>query len=594
MAAAAALGISPKASAIDLTWSADGETTGGSGTWDLTAFSWLDTLIGGGSYVWDNDGTGSATFGPDQLLLYPDSGSGTVTLGDAISASSLIFSVDGFTVAASANPIHTLSLASGITADGDATVSALLAFTGNQTWTVSAGKTLTVSGNIANGSRLLSLSGDGTSAISGILSGTGGLSKSGTGALTLSGANTFTGTTTIAAGSLVLGNLSALAGSTLDLATASTGTLSFANVGTYQLGGLAGSRGLALGASSLSVGGNNASTAYSGILSGTGGLTKSGTGTLTLSGVNTLTGKVAVTGGAISIAAQSGLGATPASATADALTLDDGALILTAGNQTFSANLGITLGAGGGTLDTSSISDANGNSVTFAGVISGTGNLTLKAHGDLSAGGGGSNTHVTLSGANTFTGTVTISDGLVNAASGFGAAANTLRFANGGGILHTSGTSTISRSIEVLSTGGIVRLYGGATLTLSGALTGSGTLSRTDAGTLNLTGDLTGFTGSFANLASTTVIDTQGVSGLTGVTLTGGGLYIRHNPFALGSATITVNGSSTLGSNGSAGVGVSNAISISGTSELTLLGSAAAPFVQTGAVTGASSVLILG
>ncbi|MFN7340375.1 MAG: autotransporter-associated beta strand repeat-containing protein, partial [Opitutia bacterium] len=47
-------------------------------------------------------------------------------------------------------------------------------------------------------------------------------------------------------------------------------------------------------------------------------------------------------------------------------------------------------------------------------------------------------------------------------------------------------------------------------------------------------------------------------------------------------------------SNGSAGVGVSNAISISGTSELTLLGSAAAPFVQTGAVTGASSVLILG
>jgi autotransporter-associated beta strand protein len=592
LAAAAALGFASKSSAIDLTWSADGLVPGGSGTWDLESTTWIDELLGGDTAVWDIEDFGGATFTGDPLD--PNAVPATVTLGASLSATTLTFAVDGFTLAASSNPIHTLSLSSGITADGDSNVAARLLFTGAQTWTIADGKTLTVSGDIANAGNLLSLAGAGNSLISGALSGTGGLSKSGLGNLTLSGANTFSGTTTLSAGTLTLGSTSALAGSTLDLAAGGTGTLSFASVGTYQLGGLSGTRNLALGASSLAVGGNNADTAYSGILSGTGGLTKAGTGTLTLSGVNTLTGKVAITGGAISVAGESGLGATPATATADALTLDGGALILTAGTQTFSANRGITLGAGGGTLDTSSIADTTGLSVTFAGAISGNGNLTVKAHGDLSASGGGGNTHVTLSGANTFTGTVTLSDGLVNAASGFGTAANTLRFANGGGILHTSGTSTISRSIEVLSTGGIVRLYGGATLTLSGALTGSGTLSRTDGGILNLTGDLSGFTGTFANLLGTTVIDTQGASAFSAINLTGGGLYIRHNPFALGSATITVNGSSTLGSNGSAGVALANAISISGTNTLTLAGSNAAPFVQTGAVTGASSTLILG
>jgi len=75
---------------------------------------------------------------------------------------------------------------------------------------------------------------------------------------------------------------------------------------TYNIGasdtidGLSGSGSVTLGANTLTVGGNNQATSnYSGVMSGTGSLVKTGTGTQTLSGANTYTGATNVNNGTL-------------------------------------------------------------------------------------------------------------------------------------------------------------------------------------------------------------------------------------------------------------------------------------------------------
>ncbi len=121
---------------------------------------------------------------------------------------------------------------------------------------------------------------------SGAIGGSTGLSKGGAGTLTLGTANTFNGDTRIGAGTLILANSSALGGSTLDMDTNDSGSLSFDSVTAATLGGLAGTRNLALtnasgAAVALTVGNNDSNTTYLGVLSGSGGFTKTGTGTFT-------------------------------------------------------------------------------------------------------------------------------------------------------------------------------------------------------------------------------------------------------------------------------------------------------------------------
>ncbi|WP_367875034.1 autotransporter-associated beta strand repeat-containing protein [Luteolibacter sp. Populi] len=147
---------------------------------------------------------------------------------------------------------------------------------------------------------------------------------------------------------------------------------------------------------------------------------------------------------------------------------------------------------GGSVFNTSVLGAAAGRSLTWTSAITGTGPLTLAAHGETTPG-ATANTIFALTGANTFTGDVTITSGLIGYTSSFGNAANKL-ILDGGGLLFNS-TGNFTRNIETGTAGGILRNYGSATSTLSGTLSGAGDLRRIDGGTAILTGDGSGFTG---------------------------------------------------------------------------------------------------
>ena len=135
------------------------------------------------------------------------------------------------------------------------------------------------------------------------LSGTGGLTVFGGNALTLAASNNFTGSTTVLNSQLILADPNAAENTTINLSA--SGGLGFSTNGgtitTFFIGALAGSGYTVLNDSAypatISVGGNGASTTFSGVLTGSGGLTKTGSGTLNLCGFNSYTGVTSIVNG---------------------------------------------------------------------------------------------------------------------------------------------------------------------------------------------------------------------------------------------------------------------------------------------------------
>jgi fibronectin-binding autotransporter adhesin len=214
----------------------------------------------------------------------------------------------------------------------------------------------------------------------------GGVTKTGAGTMKLTAANTYTGGTTISAGSLTLANSLALQNTTLTYNTGG-GTLVFdQSVATnaFTLGGLAGNANIALvnnattpAGIALTVGNNNASTNYSGVLSGTGSFLKVGTGTLTLSGTNTYTGQTTVSAGTLSISSNAALGAV---ATGAQLNLGSGSTLNT--TATFAldnagANKRVINLTGAATIDTAA------STTLTTSVINGNKALTKSGNGTL-------------------------------------------------------------------------------------------------------------------------------------------------------------------------------------------------------------------
>ncbi|MFZ2279020.1 MAG: autotransporter-associated beta strand repeat-containing protein [Prosthecobacter sp.] len=194
------------------------------------------------------------------------------------------------------NSFTVTGLSTDATTPGTATVENGSTTAGTLTVSLGTGITNTYAGTLRNG-------GTGTLALT--------LNGAADSVLTLSGANTFTGATTVTSGSLVLAHSLALQGSTVT--TGGTGIIFDSSVAshTFTFGGLSGTTDLALtdnasGAVTLIIGNNGTSQTYSGVLSGSGALTKVGAGIQTFSAAQTYTGATTVNGGTLKILFGSG------------------------------------------------------------------------------------------------------------------------------------------------------------------------------------------------------------------------------------------------------------------------------------------------
>jgi autotransporter-associated beta strand protein len=154
----------------------------------------------------------------------------------------------------------------------------------------------------------------------GVISGTGSI-KADTvtgsgitswGAANLTAANTFSGsaTTVTNRGTIALGNVNALQNATLNTgASAGTQSVTFTLAGnnTYNIGALEGADPLAIGANTLSVGSKAGDTTFTGVISGTGSLTKVGASKLTLNAANTYSGSTSISSGTLAVGAAGSL-----------------------------------------------------------------------------------------------------------------------------------------------------------------------------------------------------------------------------------------------------------------------------------------------
>jgi autotransporter-associated beta strand protein len=252
-----------------------------------------------------------------------------------------------------------------------------------------------------------------------------GLTKNTTGTLTLAGTNTYTGPTTVTNGTLAVGSNAAIptgatAGNVVLDGGSTAGVLDL-NGFNPTINGLVGAAGSTLGqvlnsatstTSTLSVGNNDVSTSFAGVITdngGTGGtvaLTKIGTGTLTLTGANTYTGATTINAGTLAIGTGGSLAA------GSAVAVNNGGTL--AGTGTVNGTVSV---ASGGAL-------APGSGGAGALIVGGNTTLNNGAKLSISAAAVGNNTSLTVQGSTT---TVDFKTGSIldlSLISGFGSAGN--------------------------------------------------------------------------------------------------------------------------------------------------------------------------
>lgn len=397
--------------------------------------------------------------------------------------------------------------------------------------TVDAGGNLFSAGIVNNG-----IENNGTALLSGALN---GALTNNAGTVTLGG--TLAGVTRV----------NQAAGATFDLAGNS-----------IAIGSLAGAGSITLGSATLTTGGDGNSTAFDGVISGSGGLIKTGAGIFTVTGAHSFAGLTQVSGGTLSLAPSASLAGN--------------ALVLSALSNGGTIGGMVDNRAGGSTVNSGTLAGGVTNAGTFAStgtigiglVNSGAATLSGRLNGFIAATGGA----VTQAGIVTGISTVTLTSPAVWDLGGFATSIGSLSGSGAvrlqGAVLTTGTDGTNTRFDGVISgTGGLVK-SGAGSFVLTGLNSYSG-LTSVNAGTLQLLGGTIG--GAVTNAAS--FITTGTVAGL----LTNSGTAINMGTLAGGAIN-----SGSLASNGLIGGALANS------------GSALLAGRVDGAVTNAGTIALTG
>lgn len=348
--------------------------------------------------------------------------------------------------------------------------------------------------------------------LAGGVTGAGGINLAG-GDLYLTGTNTYAGTTTITGGSLLAGATNALSpNSTYALSgfgqlfftvpdpVTINGTTVAAGSYSQTIGGISGAGFVDIGAAALTVGGNNATTTFGGVISGNFGslVNKVGTGSI-LFNSNVSVDQLNINAGSIRIGDNFSL-----SGTSVKIGVNNGLNL----NGLDSPTIGVL--SGSGNLDISGAAfttDASDNS-TYSGIISGNGILVKNGGATLA-----------LAGVNTYSGGTQINAGalFINADSGLGSAGTALTF-SGNGALQLGGSFNIgsTRAIKLNSFGAIDTQGFNTTISQAiGETDLSSALAKMGTGTLTLAGSST-FTGGLQIVQGSVVLANANAAGTAG------------------------------------------------------------------------------